>query len=121
MNKNDGMLIVGVVIVSVVIISLFYLSEKNVPKVAKVYSDKNLILTINLNTKEKKDYIVTGVNGDVVITALNGKVKVEKENSPLNLCSKQGWIEKTYESIICLPNKIVVEIEAENDIDAVVR
>ena len=49
----------------------------------------------------------------------NGKVKVLEENSPKHLCSKQGFIENTHESIICLPNKIIIKIE-DNSLDGVV-
>ena len=42
-----------------------------------------------------------------------------KEDSPLHLCSKQGYISKSYESIICLPNKIVIKLENNSDIDVI--
>ena len=49
----------------------------------------------------------------------NKKIKVLKEDSPLHLCSKQGYISKSYESIICLPNKIVIKLENNSDIDVI--
>ena len=33
--------------------------------------------------------------------------------------AKQGYISKSYESIICLPNKIVIKLENNSDIDVI--
>ena len=43
-----------------------------------------------------------------------------KENiCPKGICSDTGWINKRYESIVCLPNKLIVEFDEliENEID----
>ena len=72
-------------------------------------------------TKEEQTYEVKGYNGPVYISAGNGKIKVEDEDSPLHLCSKQGYITKSYETIVCLPNKIVVKIENKSDIDTIIK
>ena len=62
-----------------------------------------------------------GYNGEVVIFAGQGKIKIEEENSPLHLCSKQGYISASYETIVCLPNKITIKIEAIDSLDTVVK
>ena len=50
---------------------------------------------------------------------------MEKENSPYHLCSIQGWVKDTGRPIICLPNELVVQIEAnktgEDDVDTVIQ
>ena len=88
-----------------------------------VYYDNNLVLTIDLNESEEKIYIVDGFNGEVKIIAGNGKIKVDEEESPLHLCSKQGFIEESYESIVCLPNKVVIKISSKKkkDLDTILR
>lgn len=121
MNKNDIKLIVILIIVSVFSILILKLRENNNLKVAKVYYNDKLVLTIDLNIKEEKTYNVEGFNGSVEIIAYNGKVKVSDEISPLNLCSKQGYISKSYESIVCLPNKIVIKIEDNEQLDTVIK
>ena len=62
-----------------------------------------------------------GYNGKVKIVVNNNKIKVSEEKSPKHLCSKQGYISKTYEQIICLPNKIVIEIKDNDTVDTVVK
>lgn len=43
--------------------------------------------------------------------------KMNKEICPRGICSDMGWISKTYESIVCLPNSIVVSIEGSKNIE----
>lgn len=120
MNKNDLKLILIIIGISLIMLSFLYFSKDNESKIANVYYDNDLVLSIDLNEGTEKTYEVVGYNGKVIIKTSNGKIKVDEENSPLHLCSKQGYIEKSYETIICLPNKIVIEIE-NNELDTVVR
>ena len=120
MNKSDIILIGVLLLIVGLIFGIFYRNNKKV-NYANVYYDNNLVLKIDLSLDEK-EYIVKGYNGDVSIKAGNGKIKVEEENSPLHICSKQGYISKSYESIICLPNKIVITFDnTDEDIDTVVK
>lgn len=121
MNKSDIRLVVIVTILSLTGILGFQFFQKNGDKQALVYYQNELILKIDLATSEKKEYNVKGYNGDVLIISENGKIKVEEENSPLHLCSRQGWIKESYETVVCLPNKLVIKIDTIEDIDAIVK
>lgn len=118
MNKKDIFLILSLLVIS--LIGIFFLKSGKKGNYANVYYENKLLLTIDLNDKEKKDYVVTGALGDIVIQREDGKVRVVEENSPRHLCSKQGFISSSYETIVCLPNKIVIRIE-DNQLDGVVR
>ncbi|MDD3392615.1 MAG: NusG domain II-containing protein [Bacilli bacterium] len=118
MNKNDIKLVIVVLFISILGFDFYYLNRDNNPKIAVVYYDNEQVLTIDLSIIEERKYTVTGFNGEVTFKTLDGKIKVESENSPYHLCSKQGYISESYETIICLPNKIVVKIESSSDIDA---
>lgn len=117
MNKSDFKLVLIVAVISIVFIG-FYSFSKTDGSSALVYYDGTLIETIDLNIDSF--YTVTGFNGDVLLEVKDGKIRVNEENSPLHLCSRQGFIKESYESIVCLPNKIVINIS--NDLyDAVVK
>jgi len=47
-------------------------------------------------------------------------LEMSKETCPNSICSDTGWIDKIYQSIVCLPNNIIVTIESveEETIDA---
>lgn len=123
MNKSDIKLIIIILLIAITVLFVIAIIDKNNSKEALVYYDNNLVLTIDLNESEEKIYIVDGFNGEVKIIAGNGKIKVDEEESPLHLCSKQGFIEESYESIVCLPNKIVIKISSKKkkDLDTILR
>ena len=118
MNKNDLKLITIVLIIIVILFLIYFLTNEKSNK-ALVYHGNNLILTIDLSID--KEYIVKGDNGDVVIKVSDNKIKVEEENSPYHLCSKQGYISNTNESIICLPNRIIIELPKDDSIETEVK
>ncbi|MDD4036564.1 MAG: NusG domain II-containing protein [Bacilli bacterium] len=122
MNKSDIKLIVIILVITSVVFLLFKAMDNNGSKEAHVYYDNDLILKIDLDINEVKEYKVKGLNGDVILEVKKGKVRVKEEISPLNLCSNQGFIQSSYEVIVCLPNKIVVKIvEKDKNIDVIVR
>lgn len=121
MNKNDRILIGIISIICISFLILFTQLEPKGEKVAVVYFQNERILTIDLTLHEKKEYQVNGKNGMVRIEVDDDKIRVIEEESPLHICSKQGYISKSTESIVCLPNKIVIQIETKNEIDTVVR
>lgn len=117
MNKNDIKLIL--VLFILIAIMLFVINNnKKAGSIAEVYYKNEKILTIDL--KIDKEYIVDGELGEVVIEVKNKQIRVKKENSPKNICSKEGFIKDNTRALICLPNKIVVKIVGEQYIDGVV-
>jgi len=121
MKKNDFFLIIIIILISFVSYLIFN-SNKN-GNFAYVYYDRKLIKTINL--KIDNSYVVKGYNGDVEISVKDGKIKVINENSLNHLCSKLDYTNSFNNPIICLPNKIVIEIksvnENENEINVIVK
>ncbi len=122
MNKSDFKLILFVTIVTISFILLAKIDFSKGQKIAKVYYDNELIKTIDLSIDSNHQYKVKGYNGDVIIEAKLNSIRVMDEVSPLNICSKQGWVSSHYEVIVCLPNKVVIKIESEESpVDTVVR
>ena len=85
---------------------------------ANVYKKNELVLKIDLS--KNNIYEVMGTNGIIKLEVIDKKIKVIEEVSNLNICSKMGYIDKKGESIICMPNDIVIKIEDEN-IDTIIR
>ena len=112
MNKSDLKLIIGVLIVSISLLLFKNIDNNNY---AYVYYDSKEVLKIDLRVDD--DYKVNGYNGEVLIEVKNNMLRVSDENSPLHICSKQGWMNTG--SIVCLPNKIVINFDSEK-LDAVV-
>ena len=117
MNKSDIKLLV---ILSIVIVSIFIIINitKKEGTIAEIYYEDKLVLTIDLNID--KEYIVDGLLGDVLLEVKNKQIRVKEENSPKHICSREGFIGDSSRTLICLPNKIIVKIVGESNIDGVV-
>lgn len=115
MKKNDLILII--VIIFACIIALFPKNEQGL--FAEVTSSGKVVLKIDLS--KDNEYQVEGKRGQVKMITKDKKIKVIEENSPYHLCSKQGFISKPNESIICLPNEVVITIIGESELDTIVR
>lgn len=115
MNKKDVLLIFVVLIISLLFV--FKPNNNDNNKYALVYYEDKVILKVKLDKHEK--YRVKGYLGEVVIETDIGKVRVNEETSKYHLCSKQGYVSNNV-PIVCLPNKIIIKIEEESELDAVV-
>ena len=69
-----------------------------------------------------KDQDITLLDGDIVIEIKGNKLRVKKSNCSLQTCVHMGWISHPGETIACLPNKILIEIESSDSsvVDAVI-
>lgn len=85
--------------------------------------DNKVQKVIPLNIQDKSEIYKFNFKDNVgYIEVKNGRVRMlemDKEICPNAICSNTGWIDKSYQSIVCLPNKIVVTIEGikEEEID----
>ena len=101
-----------------------------------IYAASNTaIIQVNGKTIEKISFENEAVLREVqfsfgdhigVLEIQNGKVRMremDKNICPEGICSNTGWISKAYESIVCLPNKIVVSVETKtsNELDVIAR
>lgn len=61
--------------------------------------------------------------GPVTVEVVPGKgIHIADTNCPRKTCRHQGWARRPGETIVCLPNRLVIEIEGEEGgYDAVVR
>lgn len=65
------------------------------------------------------------IQGEItnVVTIKDGCVSMTEAHCPDHLCMKQGRISKDRESIVCLPNQLVVTVKGaeKSDFDSVAR
>ena len=63
----------------------------------------------------KERTITVNRNGHMnKITIKGGKVQVSKSSCKNQICVKQGSISTTHQSIVCIPNRVVVSIEGKD-------
>ena len=117
LTKGDKYLIILIIIISLISLiyirhSAFNVEEKYVSiqvdgkEIKRIFFDKNMIgKTIPIETE-------FGYN---LIEIDDERVRVIEADCPDKLDVKQGYISKTGEVIICVPNKLVIEIKGIED------
>ena len=61
------------------------------------------------------------INGTNVAVIENGSVYMKSATCPDKLCIHQGRAKDGSKKIICLPNKVIIEVIKKSDIDTVVK
>ncbi len=85
---------------------------------------KSKIVEISFNGKKfqyslylNKEIILK--NGNIIIEIKDNRVRVKKSDCPDKLCVKKGWIKNPGEFIICMPNKMVIQITGDDNYDSI--
>ncbi len=113
------LIIIFITILSIVDINLF---NKNSFSSLLIVEEKGKeIARINLPS-EQKYYSLVGEWGNLILEIEGVKVRIapsSKHYCPDKICMKKGWIGNLHESIICLPNQIVVYYEGKRTFDGI--
>ncbi|MCI5656420.1 MAG: NusG domain II-containing protein [Candidatus Pseudoruminococcus sp.] len=92
-------------------------------KIARIYQDKKLIYTIDLNSvKETYRLTIDGKDkSENIVEVRNGSIGIINASCPDHICIDTGFIDNSSVPVVCLPNKIIIEISdnTDNSIDAV--
>ncbi len=112
MNKADKIFIVIVAALSIALyatVRLVVVAQTSNETIAVVtYRDKEVL---RIDMSKNANYTVKGTLGDVFIEVKDKRIRVEKETSPYNICSIQGWVQYANVPITCLPNHVVIVIQ----------
>ena len=94
-------------------------SIKGLENIAVIKRDGKVIKTIDLNKVVKpEEFTLKTENGDYnTIAVKHNSIRIIDANCPNKLCVKSGWITKPGEMIVCLPYKVIINIEAKADQD----
>jgi len=114
--KRKDLLIISSIFVLILLIYLFnsFTSTLGDTVIIQVAKKEPIRLPLNRDRIIK----VQGPLGESVIEIKDRKVRMLFSPCPDKLCMKQGWIDKTSQSIICVPNRIIIKIEGRADFDA---
>ncbi len=84
------------------------------PKYAAIFVNNRQVAELSLIAGDKFDYTLSfGENNQypATIEINDGRIRMlplSEDLCPRAVCSHTGWIEYSYESIVCLPNQIMV-------------
>lgn len=110
-RKKTDIIVFVVVIAAALIIQgliLIYTNSKEVNYVA-IRHDGNEIAKYKIDENKEYDFKDGEYENHIVIK--DGQVYMESANCRDHICVKQGKIDKAGQTIVCLPHKLVVEIQ----------
>jgi hypothetical protein len=84
---------------------------------AAIYQDGVLIEKLDMGDEQSTRILYN--DGYNVIEITDGNVSVSEASCPDELCMKQGTISQIGAQIVCLPNRLVVRIESEQETPSV--
>lgn len=126
MTVGDKLLIFLIILLS--FSSILYTTRsmiKPMEKEVNVQYKGKVIANIPFNTdQQSKTYDFKFGENKGTIEVKEGQVRMlpmDKEICPNGICSDTGWIKNSYQTIVCLPNKIIVtiEIKEKQEIDII--
>lgn len=118
-KKNDIILVIVIMVLCLGCVLLLQLTKKEGSKVV-VTVDGEVYATYDLD--ENKSFTVKGENGEInTFQIKDEKVDMIDASCPDKLCVKQNPIHYNHETIVCLPNKVVIEVigSDESDVDMI--
>lgn len=79
--------------------------------------DGNKVREVDLS--KNGSFTISGA--EIVFVVRDGAIAVESSDCPDKTCVRMGFISRTGQKIVCLPNKVVVSVESGGDtkLDAV--
>ena len=112
--KTCDIIIFSVVVIALVIsLLLIFLPQQG--SFVEIYHSGTRIKSIPLS--EDTSFSIDGVT----VKVQNGKAIISDSDCPDKLCIHSKSINRKGESIICLPNKVIVKISGESEIDGVTQ
>lgn len=124
MKKGDLVLIALLAVLG--LSSWLYINSLKSDRVkALVLQDGVVIHEIDLSTVQQPWQVTVddGQGGYNVIEVERGRIRVREANCLEQVDVLQGWISEPHQSLVCLPHRLVVKIQAQakTGVDGIVR
>lgn len=117
-GKKDLILIAAILAAALIIFFVFRVMNQDTGAQVKVTVDGEVYGTYDLNPPDgqaqKIEIKIDGIVTNILVIE-DGKADVTEADCPDKLCVNQKAISSTGETIVCLPNKVVVEVIGDTD------
>ncbi len=120
-GRRDLILLLAVLVIGLIGIVILYTRPAALNGEVEVAVDGEVVMTLPLS--EDTEVTIEGVDGgENLLVIQDGTAKIESASCPDGICVRHYAISRDGESIICLPNRVVVTIRGgeKGDVDAVV-
>lgn len=113
MKKKDFILIFIVLIVIATTFGINYFINIKSGENIEIYVNNKLYKTYSINDDE--EIKIKNEEGYNIVKIHNHGVEITEASCPDKVCVNSGFIMKSSESIVCLPNRVHIKIATDND------
>ena len=114
-KRTDIIIVLGIIIFALLI--LVFQNSGEDAKSAQIYLDSKLISTVSLT--ENKTFSLEELEG-YVFEVKDGAIRVAHSTCKNKVCVNTGYISKSGQTAVCLPQKLAVKTVTTDGFDAVV-
>ena len=122
MKKRDILLAGGIVLVALVMLLVMHVTGETKGDQVQITVNGEIYGTYPLDVDKVIPIQKDGKTTNLLVIK-DGKADVTEADCPDKLCVHQKAISKTNETIVCLPNKVVVQVigAGESELDSIAR
>ncbi len=113
MTKGDAFVLIVALVLMVIFYSVFWRASSHTGEFIHIVSAGNAIEKTSLF--QNREITINGPLGDSRLQIEGGRVRFISSPCSSKLCVHQGWASLSGEFIACLPNRISVSIEGQNN------
>ena len=117
MKSKLWAVLIGALLLICCAFSIWFLLPGQAAVTAEIWSDNQLIRTVDLRVAQT--FTVETAGGYNVVTVENGKIAVTGADCPDHYCMHRGFC-NSGSPIVCLPNRLVIKFVGESGIDGIV-
>ena len=108
---NDIKVLLILAGLGVVFLGVYFLYPREQSSLVMISVDGETVGTYDLNVNQTIPIFVKGQETNVLEIS-RGQAFMKEADCPDHLCMKQGEISHKGETIVCLPNRVVIEVES---------
>lgn len=109
LKKQDGILILALLVTAAVFFLGYRLRNRESPEEAVVYVGEQEYARFSMG--EDMEFLIETENGTNRLIIKEGEADVIEATCPDKICVHQSPISETGETIVCMPNRVIVTIE----------
>lgn len=121
LHKGDFIVAIVILLLAALTVLMIFLQDSE-KKYCTISKDGAIIETVELSEKQSKTVSVSGEYENTV-QIQDGRVCVSHSSCPNQFCVGSGWISHSGQSIVCLPNQVLIQIvseQSEQEVDVIV-
>lgn len=109
-KRNEILLVAGLLIIILLLFLGNRMKYRDNAKWAEIKVDGQLLGTYPLN--QKLDMVIDGVKGGTNhLIIKDGGASITEASCPDKVCVHQGIVKEAGQSLVCLPNKVIVTLK----------